>query len=103
MKARRQLPYRARSGSTGLRELMFQQDDRRRQPEPLGRSGNVALTPRSAGASFGPDIPTCGRKENLIVPRSADLGKGLRQARRRGRTPRTRSSGILASAGSACR
>jgi hypothetical protein len=81
---------------------MFQQNDRRRQPEPLGRSGNVALAPRSAGASFGPDIPTCGRKENLIVPRSADPGKGLRQARRRGRTPRTRSSGILASAGSAC-
>jgi hypothetical protein len=47
---------------------MFQQDDRRRQPEP--GSMKVALTPRSrviAGASFGPEIPT-GRKENLTIP-----------------------------------
>jgi hypothetical protein len=49
----------------------------------------VALRTRSerrhAAASFGPDIPTCGRKENLTIPRSEDRGKGLLQAGRRGR------------------
>jgi hypothetical protein len=55
--------------------------------------------PKGAGASFGPDIPTCGRKENLTIPRSEDRGNGLLQAGRQGRTPRMRSSGILASAG----
>jgi hypothetical protein len=71
-------------------------------PNRLRRQHEMTLTPRSAEASFGPDIPTCGRKENLIVPRSADLGKGLHQARRRGRTPPRRSSGIPTFAGSAC-
>jgi hypothetical protein len=57
----------------------------------------VALTPRSgviAGASFGPDIPTCGRKENPTIPRSEYRGKGLLQAGRRESNLRMRSSGI---------
>jgi hypothetical protein len=30
-----------------------------------------------AGASFGPDIPTCDRKENLTIPHSEDRGMPL--------------------------